>query len=193
MVVDDEEWLQLTYFPPPPWAGPEALRAQEVERICARRLETIVWPDGPNCPKPDCGAKSEKRWEGARLGLGWRCPNSHCCARFHVLQAIPQMTHTRLPVSIWFRAIYLIDSNPHISSTKLGTLLGRQQKVAWILGTKIRRLRDELPDLVQRIVDGPSADPPPKTNRNLKSPRDIIKNRRQRTTPNLNPEMDGSD
>ncbi len=165
MWSDDLAWLELSYPVPQGWEGSAAAGAAEVERACLRRLEAIRWPEGPECPR--CGTRDDAaEWRHAPRGLGWRCRG--CKARFHVLQAIPPMAGTHHPVAVWFRAIYLIDSAPALSSIALGERLGLEQKVAWKLGRAVRRMRAECPDLVRRIVGGPAADKP--TRRRARKP-----------------------
>lgn len=153
MWTDDLDWLELTYPVRQGGAVPE--RAEEAERVCLRRLEAIWWPQGPQCPK--CGSCDDAaEWSDAPRGIGWRC--RRCKARFHILQAIPPMARTHQPVSLWFRAIFLISNSQRLSSIALGERLGLEQKIAWKLGRTIRQMQADYPDLVRRIVGGPAAD-----------------------------------
>jgi hypothetical protein len=49
---------------------------------------------------------------------------------------------------------------PNLSSIALGERLGMEQKVAWKLRGMIRKLQVDHPDLLRRIVNGPTADHP---------------------------------
>ena len=182
MWSDDLDWLELTYPLPRGWEGSAAERAAAVERACLRRLEAIRWPEGPECPR--CGTRDDAaEWRHAPRGLGWRCRG--CKARFHVLRAIPAMARTHLPVTVWFRAIHLISSAPALSSIALGARLGLEQKVAWRLGRAVRRMRDECPDLVRRVVGGPAADRPARRRARERGPATARKPRPGgRTAPN---------
>ena len=164
-MLDDQDWLKLTYPVSRDWQGSAADLVQEVERICLRRLEALWWPDGPVCPDPECGSvDNATEWRNAPRLIGWRCRD--CARRFHILQAIPVMAHTHHPVQLWFRAIFLSEEAPKLSSPVLGKRLGLQQKVALALRGKIRQMRVDHPDLIQRIIeDKPDRPALRKTNR----------------------------
>jgi hypothetical protein len=167
MWIDALDWLELTYPIGNDWNGSAAERAEEAERICLRRLETIRWPDGPECPK--CGARDDAtKWTGAPRGVGWRC--CRCKTRFHVLQVIPPMARTHHPAQLWFRAIFLFHSTPKFNSCALGRELGLEQKTAWKLGRAVRILQINHPTLAKRIVGGPTADNQVRRKRKKRAP-----------------------
>src|SRR3954462_15531747 len=118
MWTDALDWLEFTYPVSAEWEGSEAERTEEVEQICLRRLEAIHWPGGPTCPKCETCDDDAPRWKHAPRGLGWRCRG--CKARFHILQALPAMARTHRSMSVWFRALFLIEQTPNLTSVALG-------------------------------------------------------------------------
>lgn len=51
------------------------------------------------------------------------------------------MEHSRLPVSVWMRALWLImSSSKGISSLKLSEMLGIHQRSDWFLGHRVRTM-----------------------------------------------------
>jgi hypothetical protein len=156
MWYDDLDWLEFTYPVQRDAGVSEAEYAEAAERVFLRRLEAIWWPEGPRCPK--CGTSDAAEWGEAPRGIGWRCRS--CAARFHILQAIPPMSRTHHPIPVWFRAIFLISSSPNLTSSALCKRLGLQYKIAAKLRFEIRNMLVDYPDLVRRIVVGPTADIP---------------------------------
>ena len=109
------------------------------EEKCRAILESMVWPDGPTCPK--CASKGvsalRDREMGGRVRPGLRKCGG-CGFQFTVTTRTP-MHSTKLPLSVWLSAIWLIlQSDKGISSVRLAGLLGTTQKVAWHLGHRIR-------------------------------------------------------
>ena len=154
-MIDDKAWLEFSYPLENDWKGKsESEQAKALELVCIRRLETIWWPRGPECPR--CGAHDASEWKDAPRGQGWRC--RRCKRRFHVLQAIPAMSATHQQLQLWFRAIYLTGDGRRPSSVELGARLGIEQKGAWKLNRAVGRLRTDSPELLQRIIDGPVAE-----------------------------------
>jgi hypothetical protein len=174
MLRNDNDWLDFTYPLPGGRRGSEAERAVELELVCLRRLEAIRWPKGPECLR--CNAYDASDWKDAPRGLGWRCRK--CNSRFHVLQAIPGMMRTHLPVPVWFRAIFLVSGDEQLSSPALADRLGLEQKVALDLRGKIRQMQIDNPELVRLIISGPASDKPAR--RRTRKSRDAAEGRRPR-------------
>ena len=70
------------------------------------------------------------------------------------------MTHgtpfegTHLPLRTWFNALCLIAASSRgISSVKLGQHLGIEQKTAWFLGQRIRRMLEDKDGLLRGVVE----------------------------------------
>ena len=105
------------------------------------KLENIVWPGGPTCPK--CGAVDRiKKLEGVkdkkgrvRLGL-WKC--YHCRGQFTVrFGTIFESSH--IPLHKWLQAVYLMASSKKgISANQLARTLEVTVKTGWFMAHRIR-------------------------------------------------------
>ena len=105
------------------------------------KLESIVWPDGPTCPK--CGAVARiNKLEGVkdkkgreRLGL-WKC--YHCRSQFTVrVGTVFERSH--VPLHLWLQAMHLmVSSKKGISSNQLHRTLEVTLKTAWFMSHRIR-------------------------------------------------------
>ena len=89
----------------------EMIEAFQDEERCRRLLEAMVWPNGRVCPA--CGYKRSialaDRDLGqyrARPGL-YQCSNGTCRFQFTVTTRTP-LHSTKLPLSIWLKALWLI-------------------------------------------------------------------------------------
>jgi transposase-like protein len=112
-----------------------------------KRLEALLWPDGPVCPH--CGAtdriyalegvrskKTKKNPEGViRHGLR-KC--GHCLKQFTVrVGTIFEDSHA--PLHKWFQAIHLMcASKKGVSAHQLHRMLQVQYKTAWFMAHRIR-------------------------------------------------------
>ncbi|MDO9713166.1 transposase [Paracraurococcus lichenis] len=163
--ASDLDWLEITYPIAPDRAGSPEERFAALEQACLRRLEAIRWPNGPECPK--CGGCDDaKQWSPARRRHGWQCRRQTCQARFHVLQAIPPLAKTHAPAQLLFRAMFLLGSAPALTASAFGRKIGMEQKNAGRMYKRVQRLRQEFPDLVQWVIEGPAAGrPAPKKSR----------------------------
>ena len=111
------------------------------EKAAFAKLESIVWPDGPTCPK--CGAVDRtRRLEGVkdkkgreRLGV-WKC--YHCRSQFTVrVGTVFESSH--VPLHKWLQAVFLVASSKKgISANQLHRTLGVTLKTAWFMGHRIR-------------------------------------------------------
>jgi len=103
------------------------------EDACLHYLVEARWPDGFRCPKcnsDDCGWLSTRRI--------WVC--RHC--RHHTSVTAGTVLHrTRLPLTTWFTAAYLVASlKPGISALQLQAQLGiSRYETSWLLLHKLRR------------------------------------------------------
>jgi hypothetical protein len=70
------------------------------EEAAYAKLERILWPDGPVCPKCGCLDRvTEVRGKTARIGLK-RC--GHCKRQFRVtVGTVFESTH--IPLHLWFQ------------------------------------------------------------------------------------------
>lgn len=106
------------------------------------RLEGIVWPDGPVCPR--CGGLdriTKVRGKTARAGL-WRC--GPCKRQFTVtVGTVLERSHVKL--HLWFQAAHLLASSKKgISAHQLHRTLQVTYKTAWFMEHRLREAMREL-------------------------------------------------
>jgi transposase-like protein len=116
------------------------------EAAAFAKLEGILWPNGPTCPK--CGATDRigtlegvKDKKGrVRLGIK-KC--YHCRSQFTVrVGTVFEDSH--VPLHLWFQAVYLLcSSKKGISSNQLHRTLGVTLKTAWFMSHRIREAMRE--------------------------------------------------
>ena len=117
---------------------PEFQRFYGAEEQCEAALEKARWPDGFRCP----------RCKGHEHGLvhGRRLKRYQCCTCGHqaTLTAGTILQSTKLPLSTWFLAFYLIgQAKTGMSSLELSRHLGVKYDTAWLLHNKILRAMSE--------------------------------------------------
>lgn len=98
------------------------------------KLESIVWPQGPHCPR--CGGFDRvTKVRGGRLGL-WRC--GPCKRQFRVtVGTVFESAH--IPLNLWFQAMHLLcTSKKGFSSHQLHRTIGVTYKTAWFMTHRIR-------------------------------------------------------
>src|SRR5690349_6430260 len=116
------------------------------EAAAFAELESIVWPNGPTCPK--CGAVDRigaldgvKDKKGrVRHGLK-KC--YHCRSQFTVrVGTVFESSH--VPLHLWLQATYLMcSSKKGVSSNQLHRTLGVTLKTAWFMSHRLREaMRD---------------------------------------------------
>ena len=125
--VQFQKGLSLTQF----------LQDYGSEAQCEQALFAARWPDGLNCPR--CG--------GARFcRLSTRRATFQCnhCKRQLSLLAGTVFQATKLPLSIWFLAIYFLSQTKSgISALELGRKLGVNDNTAWLLKHKLMQAMRE--------------------------------------------------
>ena len=106
------------------------------ETAAIEKLETILWPKGPVCPR----CKGQDRvtkvgGETARAGL-WRC--GPCKRQFTVtVGTLFERSHVKM--HLWFQAVALLAaSKKGVSSHQLHRTLGVTYKTAWFMAHRIR-------------------------------------------------------
>jgi hypothetical protein len=100
------------------------------EDLCRAALERWRWPQGFSCPKCGCG---EHCIVGPRKL--YQCND---CRRQTSLTSGTIFNSTKVPLTTWFRAMYLITQTKQgISSIELGRRLGTTQTTAWKIKTKL--------------------------------------------------------
>lgn len=102
------------------------------EESCLRYLVETRWPDGFRCPR--CRSDDARLLSTRRL---WQC---RWCRRQTSVTAKTVLHRTRLPLTTWFAAAYLVSSlKPGISALQLGQQLDLRYETAWVLLHKLRR------------------------------------------------------
>ena len=100
------------------------------EEGCREALARWRWPNGFICPK--CGGREHCVLAQRVL---YQC---NACRRQTSLTAGTIFDSTKLPLTTWFRAMYLITQTKQgISSIELGRRLGVTQTTAWKIKTKL--------------------------------------------------------
>ncbi len=104
------------------------------EAACLRYLFAVRWPKGFICPA--CG--TGKAWPLQTKAWTWEC--AHCGKQTSVT-AGTIMHHSKLPLTLWFWAAYLMATHSNgISALQLQRQLGLgSYKSAWLLCAKLRR------------------------------------------------------
>ena len=117
---------------------PEFLRLYGTEAQCEAALEQARWPDGFHCPR--CNGQSHGLVHGRRLKR-YQC---RTCGYQATVTAGTIMQATKLPLTKWFLAFYLIgQAKTGISSLELSRHLGVNYDTAWLLHNKILRAMTE--------------------------------------------------
>jgi transposase-like protein len=120
------------------------------QKTCLAYLEEQLWNGKPVCPH--CG--SEKVYRLAD-GKNFKCGDKKNCDRkFNVLIG-SYYENTKIHLSIWFGAIWLLTSHRKgISSHQVARLLGTTQKTGWHLLHRIRlMLREPDTEPLSNIVE----------------------------------------
>lgn len=100
------------------------------EERCRALVIAWRWPEGFVCPK--CGGREHCVTSKRRL---FQC---NACRRQTSPMAGTIFNSTKLPLTTWFRAMYLITQTKQgISSIELGRRLGTTQTTAWKIKTKL--------------------------------------------------------
>jgi len=101
------------------------------EEACREKLFEVRWPKGFVCPK--CGANVCGYHEKKKI---YQCKK---CRHQTSLIAGTVMEHTRLPIRVWFWAMFIMATDKRGSSaTYLSTALKIRYKSAWLLLQKLR-------------------------------------------------------
>ena len=113
---------------------PEFLRSFGTEAQCAEAVKQARWPAGFHCPR--CAA-AEHYVVGHGARKLFQCNG---CRHQTSLTAGSLMEHTKLPLTTWFLAIYLISqAKTGLSALALKRHLGVSYPTAWLLHHKINR------------------------------------------------------
>src|SRR5438093_12510387 len=104
------------------------------EAAAAQYLAAVRWPDGFVCP----GCGGGKAWRLQTKAWTYECTH---CARQTSVTAGTIMHHSKLPLTAWFWAAYLMATHSNgISALQLQRQLALgSYKSAWLLCAKLRR------------------------------------------------------
>ena len=104
------------------------------EAACASWLSAARWPEGFRCPA--CG--HDRAWELATKAWTYECAK---CRRQTSVTAGTVMHGSKLPLTVWFWAAYLMATHSNgISARQMWRQLGLgSYKSAWLLCAKLRR------------------------------------------------------
>jgi transposase-like protein len=128
------------------------------EEGCRQYLAACRWPEGFRCGQ--CGPTGAFELPQRRL---WQCK---ACGRQVSVTAGTVLHRTRVPLTVWFWAAYLVTTHtPGLSAVQLQRQLGVSYETAWALLHKLRRAmvnpeREPLKDRVEvdeTYLGGPEA------------------------------------
>ena len=113
---------------------------------CRAYLEAKRWPDGPVCPK--CGAGDPYRIERKSRSKNvvthlYKCREKECRKQFTATVGTI-FEDSKIPLSKWFAAIYLMcSSKKGMSAHQLHRQLGITYKSAWFMCHRVREAMRE--------------------------------------------------
>jgi transposase-like protein len=104
-------------------------------------LESILWPDGPVCPKCGCIGRSRRLGgKSSRMGV-WKC---YDCRKQFTVKVGTVFEQSHVPLHKWFQATHLVcASKKGMSSNQLHRILGVTLKTAWFMSHRIREAMRE--------------------------------------------------
>lgn len=128
----------------------EVIKYFSDEGRCQTMLEKMRWPDG-RIICPYCGIRDAYRMGDCKL---YKCREKKCGNKFSILVGTV-LESTKLPLSKWMTAIYLITAHKKgISSCQLARDLDIGQKAGWFMLHRIREmLRDKANDPLSNVVE----------------------------------------
>jgi transposase-like protein len=99
-------------------------------------VESVLWPDGPVCPK--CGSVeriSKMKGKSTRIG-SYKC---YACRSKFTVKVGTIFEDSHIPMRFWLQAIYLMASSKKgISSNQLHRSMGISLRSAWFMSHRIR-------------------------------------------------------
>ena len=108
------------------------------EDAARAHLETLLWAEGPECPR--CHAKGDRatklQGKSTRSGV-YKCKD---CRKPFSVTVGTVMEHSHLPLAKWILAAhFMASSKKGMSALQLSRMLGTNYETAWFL---FRRLRE---------------------------------------------------
>lgn len=111
---------------------PEFLACFGTEEACVEAVRRARWPEGFVCPR--CAGRAHC----IVIGSGRRLYQCHACRRQTSLTAGTLLGNTKLPLTRWFLAIYLISqAKTGLSALELKRRIGVSYPTAWLMHHKI--------------------------------------------------------
>jgi hypothetical protein len=122
-------------MPDPPRSLTEFEQRFGDEDTCAEYLAAARWPDGFSCP----GCGGSKAWRLESKPWTYECAG---CSRQTSVTAGTILHHSKLPLTTWFWAAFVMATQPNgISALQLQRELGiGSYKTAWLLCAKLRHV-----------------------------------------------------
>ena len=115
------------------------------EEACRRAVSSWRWPGGFECPA--CGGRDHCVLDRRDL---YQC---NACRTQTSLTAGTIFANTKLALTTWFRAMYLVtQSKQGISTVELGRRLGVRQTTAWSIKSKLTQVMLERD--AKKLLDG---------------------------------------
>ena len=111
---------------------PEFFKLYGTEPLCAQALESARWPEGFACPRCSGAAHCVLHTLGHKV---FQC---NTCRHQTSLIAGTVFQGTKLPLTVWFLAIYLISqAKTGLSALALKRHLGVSYPTAWLVHHKL--------------------------------------------------------
>jgi transposase-like protein len=109
-------------------------------------FETRIWPDGPFCPH--CGLTNVTRMFGTGGAKGTKhrpgCFQCNDCRGQFTVTVNTICEHSKIPLSQWCMAIYLLNSSKKgMSALQMHRMMGGSYKTAWFMCHRIREAMRE--------------------------------------------------
>ncbi len=129
---------------------PDVIKHFAEQKTCLDYLEQQLWNGKPVCPH--CGAEKVYR---IKAGHTFKCSNKKTCDKKFTVTTGTIYENTKLPLSTWFAAIWLLTAHKKgISSLQLSRDLNITQKSAWFINHRIRiMMGDPNPEPLEFLVE----------------------------------------
>jgi len=108
------------------------------ENQCEAAIESARWPTGFKCPK--CNSERHSSYKRGKVKV-FQCSN---CRKQTTLTENTVFHSTKLPLSIWFQAMFLLTQNKNnLSSLELKRMIGVTYRSAWRIKHKLMQVMFE--------------------------------------------------
>lgn len=102
-------------------------------------FERLLWPDGPTCPRENCGASGDRvtklRGKSTRQGV-YKCKD---CRKPFTVTVGTVMERSKVPLCKWILAAQLMASSKKgMSALQLQRMIGTNYETAWFLFHRLR-------------------------------------------------------